>query len=188
VRGRKFFRGRHVHHYTGDRAMDATRFDAMTKSWTLAPRRRVLGGLVGVSLATGLRLAGVREAEANRFGCRDVGAPCQRGRNCCSGRCRGPKGSKTCSAHHAGICLTSQDTCAQGANGNLCGTKDGGAGICSCFITTGGASFCSGTSVCTDCTGDRECEDSHGKGAACVVCKDCAVGNTACAKRCPNPD
>ena len=170
--------------------MDATRFDTMTKTWALAPRRRVLGGLVGASLATGLRLTGVREAEANRFGCRDVGAPCRRGGNCCSGRCRGPKGSKTCSAHHAGICLTSQDTCAQGGNGNLCGTTGAttGATICFCYITTGGASFCSGVSACTNCTEDRQCEDSHGKGAACVVCKDCAVGNTACAKRCPNPD
>jgi hypothetical protein len=187
VPGRKFFRIDHRHHCAGDRTLDATRFDAMTKAWTLAPRRRVLGGLVGVSVATGLRRLGVRDAEANHFDCRHVGEPCRRGRNCCSGRCRGPKGSKTCSAHHMGICLTSQDTCAQGANGNLCGTT--GATICSCFITTGGASFCSGTSACTDCAKDRQCEDTHGKGAACVVCEDCPNANrTACARRCPNPD
>ena len=86
-----------------------------------------------------------------------------------------------------GVCQTSQDTCAQGANGNLCGTT--GPGICSCFITTGGASFCSSVSACTDCTKDRQCEDTHGKGAACVVCGDRPNPNrTACAKRCPYPD
>jgi len=169
--------------------MDGTRFDAMTKAWTLAPRRRVLGGLVGASLATGLRLMDLREAEAQHFGCRHVGKPCLRGQVCCSGRCRGPEGSKTCRAHDKGICQANQDTCAQGANGNLCGTKDGGAGFCFCFVTTGKASFCSGTSICVDCTGDRECVGTHGKGAACVACADCPNPNgTACAKRCPNPD
>ena len=44
--------------------MDDTRFGAMTKAWALAPRRRVLGGLIGSGLATALCLVGVREAEA----------------------------------------------------------------------------------------------------------------------------
>ena len=170
--------------------MDGELFDELTRSISSAAtsRRRLLAG---VALGSLLTATGASRVQATHFRCKDLGAPCRRGRSCCSGRCGGPNGSKTCSAHDPGICLTSQDTCAQGANGNLCGTTGATTGttLCSCFITTGGASFCSGVSACTDCTKDRQCEISHGKGAACAVCADCPnPHHTACAQRCPNPD
>ena len=64
-----------------------------------------------------------------------------------------------------------------------CGVN--GADACLCYITTGRASFCGGTStIVIACREDRECEAIHGAGAACVPCGP----NMFCVARCPDPD
>jgi len=89
--------------------MDGELFDELTRSISSAvtSRRRLLAG---VALGSLLTATGASRVQATAFRCKDVGAPCRRGRSCCSGRCGGPNGSKTCSAHDPGICLTNQDT------------------------------------------------------------------------------
>src|SRR5215203_3141843 len=110
--------------------MDGELFDELTRSISSAAtsRRRLLAG---VALGSLLTATGASRVQATPFRCKDVGAPCRRGRSC-SGRCGGPNGSTTCSAHDPGIFLTHQDTCAQGANGNLCGTTGATTGTTLC--------------------------------------------------------
>jgi len=168
--------------------MDDRRFDAIIRSLSRElSRRGTLRLLAGGAFGGLLTDFGAPHAEAKHFGCQHVGRPCNRSRQCCSGRCRGPKDRKTCRAHDAGICTTSQDTCAQGSAGNECGTAPGGL-TCSCLVTTGGASFCAVATDCSPCTKDRQCYDGLVPGAACVVCASCSSsGGFTCAKPCPEP-
>ena len=118
--------------------MDADRFDTLTRSVTGAAtsRRRLLTAAAGSALATLAAALGVADAGAFHFGCRHVGKPCTRSGQCCSGRCRGPKGKKTCRAHDVGTCTAEKDICLTG------GPRCGGADECECYVTTGGANVC----------------------------------------------
>ncbi len=167
----------------GDSAMDPTHFDELTRSLTDgSSRRRLLQGLAGGALAAVAAALGVADAAATHWGCLHVGKPCRRDRQCCSGRCRGPKGNETCRAHHEGTCAAAKDTC-------ITGTFDGcGGGACVCFRTTGGANFCGGEGPCHACTTDRDCESVTGPGSACVdvnhgICTGCG-STTRCVPPC----
>jgi hypothetical protein len=163
--------------------MHPTRFDAfirsVTRDWS---RRGVLRLLAGGAFTGLLTVHDVPRAQAMHFDCHHVRKPCTRSRQCCSGICRGPQGKKTCRAHGTGMCKTGQDSCDLVVD-FPCGDNSPN-GSCVCFVTTGGASFCGGNEATTTCTKDKECEDSHGPGAACVPC----AGDTICVSKCPNPD
>lgn len=120
-------------------------------------------------------------AEANTFGCLNVGVRCD-GTDlpCCSGVCQKQKGGKAvCVAHDEGSCRPDQD---------ICVGEDEGAAQCDvdgiCFRTTGQAGFCGKVEAgnCFTCRTDADCQPVFGSGAACVVCNDCAdeAGGTGC--------
>jgi hypothetical protein len=168
--------------------VDDDGFDDLSRRLSTAPSRRaVLKGLGGGALAALLAALGVEGAGATHFGCRHVGKRCARHGQCCSGRCQGIPGRKTCRAHHTGTCTLAQNICRTGIGGTC------GGGACSCHRTTGGATFCANlnSAICATCTKDKTCEDlGYGRGAACIDTSSnagiCACGgNTACAFRCP---
>jgi hypothetical protein len=163
--------------------MDANQFDALVKTWTGIPRRRLLRGVMAASLS-GL---GPLHVDAAHFECRHVGARCKSKDQCCSGVCRG-KDRKKCRAHHTGICKTTNDTCTQGTlSSNECGTMDNGD-TCYCYITTGGAPYCVGGSAGFDCEKDEECYPEL-SGGACIACDSpFSLIPTACTLPCDNPD
>lgn len=152
----------------------------MTRSLaTVARSRRAALKLLAAALGGGA-LTRFELAEVAAGTCRQVGDGCRRRRQCCSGRCRGMKGKKTCRGHHAGTCKRGDNVCKAGA-GATCG--DG----CSCFMTTGGAPFCGRFAFRAACHRDKECEaEGAGRGAACVRNDGaCEVESaTFCAARC----
>ena len=171
--------------------MDGRRFDAVAKVMAATSRRGALRALAGGALAGALGLVAPGHAGAKHFGCRDVGKPCSRGGQCCSGRCKGPKGKETCRAHHRGTCTASQDICDQvDFPGSRC-NGSGAADECLCYTTTGGARFCGRPSseFCLpeeSCRRDREC----GPDGACVdagaACGPCDGTGTFCLREpCP---
>ena len=167
--------------------MDSNRFDALVKAWVSTSRRRLLQGAMSASLS-GLSLLHREQAGAEHFECRHVGARCKSKDQCCSGICRG-KDRKRCRAYHTSTCKTTQDTCAAGGvklQANECGTSDFGD-KCYCYVTTGGAPFCSHTWNCGPCDKDSEVFAGTAPGAACVDCPYCPDG-TLYALPCDNPD
>jgi hypothetical protein len=162
--------------------MNAQHFDAITKSWGSLSRRRLLRGVAGSALGTLAAVIGTAEVRATLVSCVPVGKRCKRSGQCCSGRCRGPKGKKTCRAHNVGTCTATQNFCTSAATA-LCG-----GGQCGCTRTTGGASFCSKGGSLITCTKDAECVVAlDTPGAACVVFagSDCTPEGNRCALPCP---
>ena len=165
--------------------MDPTRFDALTRALTgPAPsRRRLLTGVAGGALGTVAALLGFADADAHHFGCVHVGKRCKRSGQCCSSRCRGPRGEKTCRAHDVDTCTAAKDACITAAAG--CG-----GGSCFCLRTTGRANFCSeGAIECRTCTTDAQCVRALGvDGAACITADygecTCNTTGTACVRPC----
>jgi len=167
--------------------MDGELFDELTRSISSAAtsRRRLLAG---VALGSLLTATGASRVQATPFRCKDVGTPARRAAAAAPAGAEDRTGARPARRTIRASASQTRTPGAQGANGNLCGTTGATTGttLCTCSVTTGGASFCGGGSACTD---DRQCEVSHGKGAACVVCEDCPnPKRTACAKRCPNSD
>jgi hypothetical protein len=168
--------------------MDAVGFDALTRALTssASSRRRLLTRLAGSALGALAMALGVTVADATHFGCYHVGKRCTRSRQCCSSRCRGPRGRKTCRAHHMGTCTAEKAVCAGGGI-DTCGAD------CACYRTTGGANYCgSNGAACVACKTDAECVSVWGiPGSACVdhshdICTDgCAPGiPTGCVRPC----
>jgi hypothetical protein len=164
--------------------MDADRFDAVTRSLVDGgtSRRWVLKWLAGSTLAALAAALGLGNAGATHTGCYHVGKHCTRNGHCCSGRCRGRKGAKTCRAHGVGTCTREKEYCRTFATG--CG-----GGACYCYRTTGDASFCSsGGGACMTCFKDADCVTAFGvAGMACIQwCSDggCDGFSTACAAPC----
>lgn len=151
--------------------MGADRFDTLARSLTShgATRRHLVNTLAGGVLA-GLAVAlGLADAGAAHFGCLHVGKSCTRAGQCCSGRCRGPQGKKTCRAHHTGGCTRAQDYCQTNDLGeSQCPANPAGL----CRITTGNAPFCANTlgGGCEFCKTDRDCVEKRGypPGSACI--------------------
>jgi hypothetical protein len=163
--------------------MNASRFDTLARSLTDVPssRRELLWGVAGIAFGTLAVATGTTEAGAALVSCVPVGKRCKRSGQCCSGRCRGPKGKKTCRAHDVGTCTATQNFCTSAAD--LCG-----GGQCGCTRTTGGASFCSKNGSSITCTKDAECVAAlNTPGAACVVFagSDCLPEGNRCALPCP---
>lgn len=168
--------------------MDGSRFDGLVKTLTVRPGSRrglfriVATGLLGAGLG-GLGF-GVRAAA-----CKPKGLPCNAGKPCCSGLCKGPTGRKTCRpATGQGTCTILKDTCEVGGQAAFCGPA--GAG-CSCFIRPNGAAFCANTSS-FDCLPCAKCP----AGTVCVkarngLCVACPVGTgpttTICVRPCGAP-
>ncbi len=165
--------------------MDADSFDTLTRSLAISAitRRTALKRLAGGSLGALAAALGVTGAGATHWGCRHVGKPCRRDGQCCSGRCRGPKGNETCRAHHEGSCTAAKDFC-------VTLTAGCGGGACNCYRTTGGANFCTGGGPCMACATDRECEIAlNVPGSACIDinhanCTPSCGFSTACAVPC----
>ena len=168
--------------------MDADRFDTLTRSLVGAAtsRRRLLAGVAGSALAALAAALGAAGVGATHYGCRHVGKPCGKDRQCCSGRCRGRGGDKTCRAHDAGNCTVAKDVCFTDSAG--CG-----GGACYCYRTPGGANFCSasGGGHCMPCATDAQCASALATpGSACVdfthcpVFDDCDGHDTACVPPC----
>ena len=99
----------------------------------------------------------------------DAGKSCKKASQCCSNICQGKQGKKKCRAHNVLGCKAGEDFC----TGNIvqCGTNG------RCHRTTGKASYCAKFNDCIQCSKDIECEDTHGVGAACVVCPLCVESN-----------
>mgnify|MGYP000153176130 CR=1 FL=1 len=170
--------------------MDDSRFDA----WT----RRRLGLRAGGALAALLGLVArpasdvaiarqrrKRRVKRNAFGCVNVGKFCKNDSQCCSGVCRGKKEKKTCRAHHTGAgCRAGDQTDSCGGTGvRRCTTASGEPnGLCN--TTTGNAPYCSseafGSFRCTACSQDEECQELCGPAAACILCPECSLVDTAC--------
>ncbi len=166
--------------------MDADRFDHLARALGApASRRAALKGLDSSTLAALAAALSVSDAGAMHHNCRHVGKSCSRDRQCCSSRCRGPKGNETCQAHHEGSCTVAKD---------YCRTLSAGCGgdTCVCYRTTGGANYCAYNIVpkCMACTRDRECELVTGPGSACIdynhstYCAECSGFATACVPPC----
>jgi hypothetical protein len=122
---------------------------------------------IGAGIATALRLAlGHDRRAAAGVGCRNIGKPCRRGGECCSGVCRGKSGQKSCRAHHAGTCRPGEDHCREGFTA-VCNNGEN----CYCVVTTGGAPFCGQLDVgaCTACRRDADCAaQGFPIGSACI--------------------
>jgi hypothetical protein len=145
--------------------MDANRFDTLTRTLTgeTRSRRRLLKGLTGGAVGAVAAVLDLTDTRAMHDGCRHVGKSCTRNGQCCSSRCRGPKGAETCWADNVGTYTIEKDVCLTTALG--CG-----AGACVGFRATGGANFCSlPEAKCMTCSTDMECATAlKVPGSACV--------------------
>lgn len=145
--------------------MDKNHFDdvARTIAVSRTSRRkliRMLASGAGAAVLTRVRFG----AAAQAAGCRTLDERCKDDRQCCSGRCRGPQGAKTCHAHHVGARTAGQSFCRQGSAATCNGQRG-----CTCFVTTGNAGFRGRSLACVACQRDADCEaQGFPPGAACV--------------------
>ena len=169
--------------------MDPTRFDALARRLAPTTSRRDALRLLTVG-ALGL-LAGLPGRGAAAAACLKDGKECKRGGQCCSGRCAGKRGKKTCRrAPGQANCTIDRNVCKVGQSGVGCK----GSGGCACAVTTRGTAFCASlfTDVCARCDSGADCVAlGFPQGSACIrvggQCEDCAAeGGTKCVTRCPN--
>jgi hypothetical protein len=152
----------------------------------ITPRRGVLHVVAGVALG----VVGLGAGQPASAACRDAGARCQRGAQCCSGRCAGKKNKKRCkAAPDQGICTIANDACLTSEE-VPCAT--GVDFDCQCLRTTAGLSFCANKVIVASprilgCDGDASCAETFGEGARCIRpgldCGDLPF----CAQPCPTP-
>jgi hypothetical protein len=184
--------------------MDQNRFAAVTRAVSGLPYRRdVLRGLGGMSLGWGLSHLGQsveakkkgkdkpRKPKPNQYGCLEVGDPCGRSTQCCSGICKGKKGKKTCQGHGTATCRQKGPGTCLADNTDLlhCGSSTD----CFCFRTTAGSYFCGDwfgdTKICHACAQDADCEALGLPGSACVPVArgQCAAANCEGGMMCMAP-
>jgi hypothetical protein len=154
--------------------MNAKAFETVTRHLTRPPSRRdVLRGLAGTGLGLGMarwpagadatktrrRKPKPTQGKPNAYGCLEVGAPCTREDQCCSGICEGKKGKRRCRAHGTGTC--DQDAPGLCTAPNPALLKCNNSGDCACIRTTAGSNFCysvlAGAGDCADCQQDADC-------------------------------
>ena len=160
--------------------MDGTQFDALTKRLSGMPsRRQVVKGLGGgLAAAFGATLA-TNPAVAD---CRDDGADCKKGGQCCSGLCARVAGAP---ANEKGAC------CTPACPDQMCG-DDGCGGSCECLAPAtcggGGTPGTCGTPT-EECTPSGTACDPNAFVVPCCskVCqrngyqdKDCPGGDPHC--------
>jgi hypothetical protein len=195
----------------GHHIVNATRFNALTRSLIERPSRRdVLRGLTAVGLGfAATRHVGVADAKKhkrkkhkkhkkvqpptpNEFGCFEVGDPCTSADDCCSGICEGTPGKLQCHAHNTGTCEQGVPGLCEAANptDTIC---NGGTGFC--VRTTAGSNACIYDYACVDCRRDADCEAlGHPPGSACApwggypACADLYHCETSTACVFPAPD
>ena len=144
-----------------------------------APTRRdVLRGLTATGLGLGLpvvpAIADAREkrrkkpkrtkrpkrAKPNQYGCLEVGDPCRRRQQCCSGICAGKRGKKRCRAHGAARCPQKTPGACTAKYNDIPSLKCDAR--CFCYRTTAGSNFCSqgvynDKRNCAVCRRDADC-------------------------------
>jgi hypothetical protein len=172
-------------------------FDSLTRLLNGALlRRHLLRGLAGLGLGlAAMHRVGIAEArqkrtrkvKPNAFGCLNVGDPCKRDTQCCSGICKGKKGKRRCKAHDTGGCAAGAQTVGCGTD-VACTASSGKPG--QCVTTTGNAGYCAanigggGSGYGQGCKTDFDCQvvagGLFGPTAACVRC-NLALGGTVCA-------
>jgi hypothetical protein len=180
--------------------MDANRFDALTRSYTIPSSRRgalrVLAGAFGAwagfttAIVSFTVMAKRKKPTPNQFGCLNVGQKCNgKSSKCCSGICQGKKaknGKKdksTCIAHNEGSCTPGLSICtSQNPSDAACNPSNMAA---FCLVTTGNAGFCAqlgGPNNCQPCSRDTDCEAlGLPAGSACVF----VSGEPLCGDSCP---
>ncbi len=165
---------------------------AMTRSLTSIPSRRdVLRGLAGagVGLSVARFPSGAaavkgrkkeRKPKPNVFGCLNVGDPCKRADQCCSGICAGRKRRRKCRAHDTGGCRAGSQPISCNGTDIVCTTSTGNPeGVCT--TTTGNGGYCVYSGACYPCRKDAECQELCGPQGACLLCNDCPdTGGTSC--------
>ena len=146
--------------------MDDHHFDVLAKTLVGGTTRRgAIGVLAGGALAAVLTRLGIREAAA---ACKDIGKKCGQNADCCSRRCRGKRGKKTCKVG-ADAC---PDSTGCGAAAHVCGTEPGG-GDCLCKPTVEGNNACIGfIEDCNvgggfECTSTAQCVRERGPRFVC---------------------
>jgi hypothetical protein len=145
--------------------VDNHRFDYLARwaATAIGSRRAALAAL-GSALTTPVASMTLLTGTAGAATCRRIGAGCQRDAQCCSDRCRGRRGHRTCRAHDVGTCRQGENFCRQGSAA-ACNANP----RCACFVTTGGAPFCGDPSLFVACEKDRDCaERGFPVGSACV--------------------
>ncbi|CAA9581407.1 MAG: hypothetical protein AVDCRST_MAG59-4814 [uncultured Thermomicrobiales bacterium] len=167
--------------------MDQDRFDSLARRLAAGATRR--DAIQALAVATVGLVAAVPAGTGAAAACREPGAPCRRGGQCCSGLCQGKKGRERCRrVPGQGICTIRNNVCRTNDADKSCG----GAGLdsCGCFVTTAGRSFCAlgALSEVVSCERDRDCAGQFGAGARCVRggpsdCPDSPV----CRPRFPDP-
>jgi hypothetical protein len=165
--------------------MNRTYVGSLRRSLTARPSRRdVLRGLGGVGIALGsASLPPVvvakqskgkpkpNKPQPNQYGCLEVGDPCGRSRQCCSGVCKGKPGKKRCRAHDTGTC--EQEVPGLCTADNPAASKCNNEINCACLRTTAGSNFCAdldtGIDICAECKRDADCEQlGYPSGSACA--------------------
>ena len=115
-----------------------------------------------------------KKAKPNAYGCLNVGDPCRRARQCCSGLCQGKQGRRRCKAHDTGGCAAGAHLEVCGGANVACATSLGKPGLCA--TTTGNAGYCLAIGDPYPCKTDRDCQiaagGEHGPRAACVRCAE----------------
>jgi hypothetical protein len=148
-------------------------FDHLARSLT-GSRRSLLAGVLAVAIGW-LGAPGVKakkkpktKPKPNRYGCLDVGDPCKRDGQCCSGICKGKPGKKRCRAHDTGTCPQRRPGLCDPHQPTVtpCNNE-----TCVCLRTTADSNFCANANSvnCADCKKDADClAEGFPKGTACV--------------------
>ncbi len=168
--------------------MDQTRLDSLVRRLAeTTTRRHALRTLAAGALGL---LGGTPGGAWAAEGCLSEGKPCERGKQCCSGLCKGKKGKKACRrVPSQGICTNRMKICDGSSPHPDCGA---GPLDCRCNTTLTGRAFC-GSSLDTNagitpCASDLECAQQFGNGAVCV--RGAGVGPCTidfCQLPCPDP-
>jgi hypothetical protein len=183
--------------------MEGMHFDDLLRSLTQSRRSLAAGALAtvagllvgpGVNTRSKRKKRKPKKPKPNAFGCLEVGDPCKRAGQCCSGICQGRKGKKRCQAHGVGTCAQDGPDFCSALEVPFCNEND--PPTCVCARTTANSNFC-GTpfppTACADCQTDGDCEAlGFPPGSACVpwrsgTCDLCQTGMTCMAPCSSNP-
>jgi hypothetical protein len=157
--------------------VDAKQFDTLAKTVFASSRR----GLLGAVFAGALGRVGLGETQA-QSDCKDVGASCGAGAECCSHLCRG-----RCVCRHVGQnCTANKHCCSSICQGNVCRCRadDHCGSEAFCCIDGPSKGLCEECCDHGDCGGDICCVDPV-EGNRCVSAAesecgpdaDCGIGN-----------
>lgn len=143
--------------------MDPNRFDVLARAAGSArSRRAALLAIAGAALAPST----VAGATPGQEACVVVGKPCKRNTQCCSSRCDGKPGKKTCRTGAPDACLRNGRGCNEGRQccSGLCARAANGEKRCKASA---------GQSICQ--ISDDICAQPSGSPAV-----DCGVGSLKC--------